>query len=65
MPHALINRLGSLAGFAGMIVCLVALMVRLTGQYYLAGLPLATLFLGGIGLVVSGCFLKLHFLARG
>ena len=39
-------------------------VVRLSGQYFLAGLPLATVYLGGIGLVVSGCFLKLHFIAQ-
>ncbi len=65
MHRALINQLGSLAGFTGMLVCLVAVVVRLTGQYFIAGLPLATVFLGGVGLVVSGCFLKLHFIACG
>lgn len=65
MRHALISQLGSLAGFAGLLACLVAVVVRLSGQYFLAGLPLATVFLGGIGLVVSGCFLKLHCMAQG
>ena len=44
MNANLVSQLGSLVGFTGMIVCLATLVVRLTGQYYLGGLPLATLF---------------------
>lgn len=58
-----INQLGTLIGALGMLACLVMFGLRVAGQYYLLGMPAATIFLGGIALIVAGCFLKLHAVA--
>ncbi|MGL1832472.1 hypothetical protein ACKVEX_02580 [Rhodocyclaceae bacterium SMB388] len=58
-----INQLGTVIGGLGMLACLVMFGLRVAGQYYLVGIPAATIFLGGIALIVAGCFLKLHAIA--
>lgn len=58
-----INQLGTVIGALGMLACLVMFGLRVAGQYYLLGMPAATIFLGGIALIVAGCFLKVHAIA--
>ena len=47
---------GRLAGFIGIVVCIAAFLVRLTGSYTVGGFEIGTLFLGGTGAMVAGCF---------
>jgi hypothetical protein len=51
--------LGRAAGFAGVLLCVVAAVARLIGTYWLAGFQLGTLMQAGIAGVVIGCFLLL------
>ncbi|MBI2381852.1 MAG: hypothetical protein HYV16_13955 [Gammaproteobacteria bacterium] len=52
--------LATLAGFAGLAICAVFALLRLAGHYSIAGFETMTIFEGGVGLMVAGCFLKLH-----
>ena len=47
---------GRLAGVIGVVVCALALFVRISGAYKLAGFEVGTLFLGGTAAMVAGCF---------
>jgi hypothetical protein len=47
---------GRLAGVIGVVVCALALFVRINGSYTLAGFEVGTLFLGGTAAMVAGCF---------
>jgi hypothetical protein len=54
---------GRLAGVIGVLVCALAVVVRLGGNYLFAGYQVGTLFLAGIGAMVAGCFCLLWALA--
>ncbi len=62
MKSGIINACATAMGLAGMFVCLATVMLRLAGYYYVIGVPVSTVFIGGIALIVSGCFLKLHLI---
>jgi hypothetical protein len=47
---------GRVAGFGGMVLCLVAIGTRLAGHYFLGGFQLATLLQAGVAGMVAGCF---------
>lgn len=55
---------GSLLGLAGAVAVIVAILVRLTGQFFLLGVELRAWLLGGIALMVMACLFKLHVLVR-
>lgn len=59
-----LSLVGSVLGGLGMLVALIAALARLSGHYHLSGFEAMTIFNGGIGLMVAGCFLKLHVIAR-
>jgi hypothetical protein len=46
---------GRLGGIAGVVLCAIAVLVRLRGVYSLAGFQVGTLLLAGIGAMVLGC----------
>ena len=48
--------IGRIGGIVGVLVCLVAVGVRLGGRYLLGGFPVGTLFTGGIAAMVAGSF---------
>lgn len=50
---------GKIAGLLGILLCIVAGVARLTGQFYLANVSAETLLQGGTTGVVIGCFLLL------
>lgn len=50
---------GRAAGILGILLCIVAGVARLTGQFYLANVSAETLLQGGTTGVVIGCFLLL------
>ncbi|MEO8536499.1 MAG: hypothetical protein ABI533_03155 [Betaproteobacteria bacterium] len=47
--------MGRLCGVIGVLVCALALVVRLSGHYTYAGFEIGTLFLGGTAAMVAGC----------
>ena len=55
-----LSLLGSLTGWAGVLVCLVSGLLRVSGFYHIAGYGTITIFTGGIGLIVAGCWFKLE-----
>ena len=55
----LVNKLGSAAGIAGILACALAVILRLAGNYYLLNTELGQWLVGGIALLVMGCFAKL------
>lgn len=52
--------LGSLIGWAGVILCLVTGAVKLGGSYYFFGHETVTIFIVGIGLIATGSLAKLE-----
>lgn len=55
MPNTL-RSFGTLAGIAGLLICLFAGALRLGGQHWLMGFEIVTLLQIGIGGMVLGCF---------
>lgn len=55
---------GTLAGIAGLLICLFAGAIRLARQHWLMGFEIVTLFQIGIGGMVLGCFVLLLALTR-
>lgn len=56
--------LGTVAGLGGVLLCVVAVAVRLSGSYWLAGMQVGTLLLGGTAAMTAGCLAFLAVLAR-
>lgn len=48
--------LGRAAGVVGLLLIAVAVVVRLTGAYWLGGFQIGTVLLGGTAALVAGCF---------
>lgn len=63
--RVLLSLMGSLAGWAGILVCLAAGALRVGGNFFFAGYELNTIFLAGLALLVAGAFMKLEALAIG
>lgn len=57
--------MGRIGGVAGVILCAVAIVVRLRGEFNLGGFQIGTLLLGGMAAVLLGCLGYLAFLAEG
>lgn len=64
MMTNLLDRTGSVAGSAGVLVCVISAIARITGHHYLLAFELATLFLGGTALIAAGCLAKLQVLVN-
>lgn len=56
---ALLLLLGRAAGFGGLLLCVVAAALRLTGKYYIGTFQVATFLQGGVAALVLGCFFLL------
>ncbi len=54
--------IGRLAGAAGVLVCLIAAAVRLTGAFWVGGFQAGTLFLAGVAAMTFGCLALLMVL---
>ena len=54
--NSLLLAAGRLIGVLGLVIMLVAVVVRVTGAYWLGGFQVGTLLLGGAGATVAGCF---------
>ena len=48
--------LGRAAGVAGLLLIAVAVVVRLTGAYWLGAFQVGTVLLGGTAALAAGCF---------
>lgn len=62
--NRLLANLGSIAGIIGILICLVAGLVRLSGSFYLSGYSAQSLFVIGIASIIMACYLKLEHLSR-
>lgn len=49
-----------ISAIAGVAICGLAGLIRLSGTYYLMGIQTMTMFTAGIALMVMACLLKLH-----
>jgi hypothetical protein len=54
-----IRAAGRLAGILGILICIIAVVTRLAGTYYLGGFSIESLLQIGTTGVVVGCFLLL------
>jgi hypothetical protein len=54
--------IGRVAGVVGALMCVAAILVRVGGQYWVAGYQVGTLLLAGSAAMVGGCFLLLWVL---
>ena len=55
-----LSLVGSLTGWAGVVLCLASGLLRVSGAYQIAGYGTITLFIGGVGLIAAGCLIKLE-----
>ncbi len=58
-----IERVGNAAGLIGILICIVAGLSRMMGNWHTAGYATMTLFTVGIGFMVFACLAKLHALS--
>ena len=58
----LIAKGGCAIGALGVAVTVASGVWRVSGHYYLAGFEAMTLFVGGMGLILIGCYAMLHVL---
>jgi len=58
-----IDGIGTATGTAGVLVCVFAIVLRLAGNFYFMGTELNSLLLGGMALLIIGCFVKIHALS--
>ncbi|HLC41167.1 MAG TPA: hypothetical protein VJO34_06005 [Methylomirabilota bacterium] len=58
-----LNWAGHLTAVVGLVLCLVAGVTRLLGNYHALGYESMTLFIAGIGLMVAACLAKLEKLS--
>ena len=47
--------IGRVAGLSGALVCAVAVLVRVSGNFWLLGLQVTTWLLGGMALMLAAC----------
>lgn len=55
---------GTVVGVTGILVCILAVATRVGGEHYLLGTETRMWLLGGITLIVIGCFAKLQVLSK-
>lgn len=58
----LISQAGNLIAVIGLMMCLGAGFVRLSGNYHMFGYSAMTVFTAGTGLMVMACLAKLELL---
>ena len=60
----IIALVSNITGMAGMFLTVAAGVARVGGHYHLGGFEVMTLFVGGMGLMLIGCFAKLCVLTH-
>ena len=58
-----IELIGNIAAITGVLVCLAAGLIRLSGNYFIFGFETQTFFLVSIAIMVFACLAKLHVLS--
>ena len=58
--NKILNNLGCLAAIIGLLVCLVAGIVRILGNYHFIGMEVSTLLDVGVAMMVAACAFKLY-----
>ena len=61
--NKIVDGIGTATGTVGVLVCVFAVVLRLAGNFYFMGTEMRTLLLGGLSLVIIGCFIKIHALS--
>lgn len=56
----IMEQAGKVIGIAGIALCAVAGVARVSGSYHLGGFQSMTLFDVGVGLMVAACLAYLH-----
>jgi hypothetical protein len=62
--QALLKWLGAAAGLAGVLLCAVSVVARLTGQFWVAGMQSGSMLQAGTSAMVLGCLCYLALLAN-
>ena len=57
--------IGRLGGIAGVLLCVLAVLMRLRGVYNFAGFQIGTLFLAGASTMLVGCLGYLAAIVEG
>ena len=52
--------LGRVAGYAGILACVIAIVLRLLGYFTIGSVSAAAILQGGVALSIIGCFLSLQ-----
>lgn len=60
----MVNTLGNVAAGFGLLVCLLAGLWRIMGNYYMMGFQIITLFSVGVSFVVVAILFKVETLIR-
>ena len=58
--QGILKTAGNIAGYAGVLVCLVTAIFRIIGKYFFLGFETSTLFAAGVALLVFACWAKLQ-----
>ena len=58
-----IELVGNIAAIIGVLICVAAGLVRVSGNYFLFGFETQTFFLVSIAIMVFACLAKLHVLS--
>ena len=58
----ILSHIATVAGIAGVVICLLAGVIRLMGDYYFVGFEILTLFNIGVAAMVFSCLLKLEYI---
>lgn len=58
----LLPLISNIVALAGVLLCLVAGFLRLSGTYHFAGFEVMTFFDGGSAVMIFACLLKLHLI---
>ena len=57
--------ISNVAGILGIVMCAVAGLFRLTGQFYVGGYEALTIFNAGVAVMVFSALLKLELIYQG
>lgn len=56
--------LGQIAGTVGALLCIISILFRLRGEYWVGGFQAGTLLQAGSAAMIFGCFCLLVLLTR-
>ncbi|MDP2811887.1 MAG: hypothetical protein Q8O34_17245 [Rhodocyclaceae bacterium] len=63
--NVLLLTLGRIGGFGGALLCAIVFLLRVSGNYWIAGFQVGTLFMASIAAMVFGCVCFLAYLTQG